>query len=90
MNFEWDPAKEATNIVKHGISFAKAIAIFDGPIVSRVDDRAEYGEVRIVTYGLLAEEVIAAVVHTDRSGVTRIISARVASSKERKAYYEAL
>ncbi|WP_026173080.1 BrnT family toxin [Asticcacaulis benevestitus] len=90
MHFEWDEAKNTANVEKHGISFSQAIAIFDDVVVSRIDDRHEYGEERIISYGLLEAEVVVTVIHTDRSGVTRIISARLASSKERKAYYEAI
>lgn len=90
MPFEWDEAKEAVIVAKHGISFATAARIFAGVVVSRVDDRADYGEVRMISYGVVEAEVIVAVVHTDRSGVTRIISARLASAKERKAYHAAI
>ncbi len=90
MKFEWDDAKEAANVAKHGIGFAAAARIFEGIVVSRIDDRTDYGEVRVISYGLLEAEVIVAVVHTDRSGVIRIISARLASTKERKAYYDAI
>jgi uncharacterized DUF497 family protein len=90
MPFEWDEAKEAANVAKHGIAFATAARIFEGVVVSRVDDRANYGEVRIISYGAVEAEVIVAVVHTDRAGVTRIISARLASVRERKAYHEAI
>ena len=90
MTFEWDEAKDAANIIKHGISFAQVIGMFDGPVVSRADSRKDYGEVRMISYGVIEEAVVVAAIHTDRSGVTRIISARLASSSERKAYYAAL
>ncbi len=90
MKFEWDSAKDAANIEKHGISFVQASLIFEGPVVSRSDDRTDYGETRMISYGALEAEVIAAVVHTDRLGVTRIISARLASARERKAYHAAI
>lgn len=87
VKFEWDEAKD---IAKHGISFAQAIGMFDGPVVSRADVRKDYGEVRMISYGVIEGAVVVAAVHTDRSGVTRIISARLASSRERKAYYASL
>ena len=90
MRFEWDEAKNEANIAKHGISFAQAVRIFEGPVVSRTDSRRDYGEERTISYGVLDRVVIATVVHTDRNGVTRIISARLASTNERKAYDEAL
>jgi uncharacterized DUF497 family protein len=90
MHFEWDDAKNAANIEKHGISFSQVVVIFDGVVISRIDNRKDYGEERTISYGTLDAEVVVTVVHTDRRGVTRIISARLASAKERKAYYEAI
>ena len=88
--FELDEAKNAANVAKHGISFEQAAAIFDGPVVSHTDRRKDYGETRTVTYGALGEQVVVAVVHTDRQAITRIISARLASARERGNYYVAL
>ncbi|MBJ7443780.1 MAG: BrnT family toxin [Sphingobium sp.] len=90
MDFEWDEGKNAANIAKHGLDFADAVLIFDGPVVSHVDSRRDYGETRVISYGQIANLVVATVVHTDRSGVTRIISARLASAKERRLYEKAL
>jgi uncharacterized DUF497 family protein len=49
----WDPAKNATNIRRHGIAFADVGRIFDGPTLERVDDRFDYGEVRIYAIGVV-------------------------------------
>jgi uncharacterized DUF497 family protein len=46
VRFTWDPAKNVTNVRRHGIAFRDAARIFDGPTVERIDDRYEYGEVR--------------------------------------------
>ena len=54
--------------------------------LERIDDRFDCGETRIVTTGLLFGVSCIVVTHTDRSGKTRIISARKATKKERKAY----
>ncbi len=51
--FTWDAAKNETNIAKHGIDFQRAALIFKGDIVEAVDDREDYGEVRIVALGLI-------------------------------------
>jgi len=90
MDFEWDEAKNTANIRKHGIDFADAVLIFDGPVISRIDDRRDYGETRIISFGQIADQIVATVVHTDRNGVMRIISARLASARERRAYEQAL
>ena len=86
--FEWDDEKNATNLLKHKLRFEEAILIFDGPVFSKVDDRTDYGEVRIISIGLIKKIVAVAVVHTDRSGIKRIISARLANRKERAEYHD--
>ncbi len=87
MKFEWDEPKNQANINKHGISFERAITIFAGTIISAPDIRYDYGESREVTIGMMDDCVIIVVVHTDRQGVIRIISARPANRKEREKYY---
>lgn len=86
--FEWDENKSAGNLRKHGISFSEAILIFEGPTISWADDRLDYGEIRWVSIGLIREVVTVTVVHTDRSGRIRIISARIANRRERRIYDE--
>ena len=90
MDFEWDEGKNRQYIEKHGIGFARASKIFDGPTLEAVDDRADYGELRIKSLGLLDGLLLLAVIHTDRNGVKRLIFARVANRKERHRYDEAL
>lgn len=90
MKFEWDDAKNRLNIAKHGVSFEDARRIFDGFTVDRPDERFDYGEERMISVGSLAGVVILTVVHTDRLGVRRIISARQASKRERQTYEEAI
>jgi uncharacterized DUF497 family protein len=88
MRFEWDEDKNQINIRKHGISFEQAKTIFDGFTVRSMDRRYDYGEVREISLGLLGKVVVIAVVHTDRIGVCRLISARAANKVERKLYDE--
>ncbi|MCB9991908.1 MAG: BrnT family toxin [Rhodospirillales bacterium] len=88
MEFEWDKNKEKQNIAKHGIEFSMAKRIFDGPVLTRIDNRKNYGETRYVSIGLIDNIAVLAVTHTDRNGKTRLISARPASRRERMAYYE--
>lgn len=88
MEFEWDEEKNRLNIAKHGVGFVTASRIFEGPVVSWVDDRFEYGELRHHSIGQVEGVVVLAVIHTDRSGITRIISARRANRAERKRYEE--
>lgn len=87
MKFEWDETKNRKNISKHGINFEQAKAIFDGFTIHRIDDRFDYGEVREISIGVIGSMTVIVVVHTDRKGVCRIISARQADREERR-YYE--
>lgn len=88
--FEWDEAKNRENLRKHGISFGRAVEIFNGPILSIPDDRYDYGEEREMTFGMTGNLVILAVVHTDRDNVTRIISARRADKDEQREFEAAI
>lgn len=91
MEFEWDVPKNQTNIIKHGISFQEAQEVFKDPkLLTYVDDRFNYEEIRKLSIGqLLLPQlpiIVVLVVHTDRNGVIKIISARRANKKERRTY----
>lgn len=88
MEFEWDEHKAAANLAKHGISFVQATVAFSDPAKFTWDDtREDYGELRQNTVGKAAETLVVCVTHTDRAGITRLISARHATRKERKKYH---
>ena len=87
MDFEFDPLKSVANKAKHGIDFEDAIRIFEGPVLESPDERHDYG-VRIIAFGVVDARELA-VVYTTRAGRRRIISARRAHSRERKAYRQA-
>ena len=88
--FEWNAQKNLANLKKHGISFEEAVQIFKGPIITYASSKKELGERRFISVGAISGIVVIAVIHTDRSGSTRIISARKANRKERQKYYEYL
>jgi len=90
MEFEWDEEKNRHNIAKHGVGFKTAQRIFEGPILSWLDERFDYGEPRYHSIGLVEEIAFLAVIHTARDGAIRIISARPANRTERRRYGEAL
>lgn len=90
MKFEWDDDKNRLNIQKHAVSFEDASKIFDGFTLDVEDTRFDYGEARTISIGMLAGVAILTVVHTDRQGVCRIISARQANRKERERYEKAI
>ena len=90
MNFEWDHGKYRLNIEKHGVRFEDAQRIFDGFTVGSIDDRQDYGEERVISIGMINGIAVITVVHTDREGTCRIISARQANRKERERYEQAI
>ena len=86
MKFEWDEAKRKSNIEKHGIDFVDASVLFQNVTLTIEDDRFDYGEERLVTFGILKGRVLA-VVHTEDEGSIRIISMRKATKNEEKEYF---
>ncbi|MBM6595745.1 BrnT family toxin [Microvirga pudoricolor] len=88
--FEWDEAKDRANVEKHGVGFATASKIFERPVLSWIDKRFDYGEIRQHSIGMVDGIVCVAVIHADRAGRIRIISARRANRAERRRYEEAL
>jgi len=86
MQYEWDKAKNRTNLAKHGIDFADAVAAFeDNSALTRPDSDAR-GEHRFVTLGVDGFGRHLVVVFTERGSRIRIISARPATKQERKTY----
>jgi uncharacterized protein len=53
MNCVWDRRKSLRNLARHGIAFEDAIRIFDGPTLEKVDDRFDYGEIRVFAIGVV-------------------------------------
>lgn len=91
MTFEWDDNKEQINIKKHGMDFTTASRVFDDENrIEIYDDLHSDYEDRYITIGMIDEiTCIAMVVYTERgTHVIRIISARKATPKERRKYYD--
>ena len=82
MEFAWDAAKSAKNKAERGLPFQLAILLFRRPVLRCVDDRQDYGEVRIKAIGLVGDRALHCV-YTDRGEVRRIISLRHANRRER-------
>jgi len=90
IEFEWDEKKRRANIYKHGIDFACAEELFEGPMFFEADKKENYGELRFFGLGLVGDRVIM-VSYTNRSEkVIRIISMRIAKSSERKLFLKFL
>jgi uncharacterized protein len=89
MRFEWDEAKSRRNLSKHRISFETPKSVFDDPHQVSVQDRVVEGEERWQTLGMVSGVVII-VAHTweeeDDGQVMRLISARMATARERRVY----
>jgi uncharacterized DUF497 family protein len=81
-DFEWDSKKESLNVRNHGVDFTTAALIWNDFVYRR-----DYGEARLVAFGI-AESRILAVVYTPRAEARRIISARIAHRRERRHYEE--
>ncbi|MBV8474279.1 MAG: BrnT family toxin [Hyphomicrobiales bacterium] len=87
LQFEWDEAKAAANLAKHGVSFLTAAAIFENEILERIDDREDYGELRFIGLGWVDIEVYRVVYTWRAENVIRIIGAQKAGRHEREIYY---
>lgn len=88
--FEWDDNKNQSNIRKHKVSFELATRAFSDQLAYSRPDRIEGGEQRWQTLGKVEGRLLLLVAHTfrdeDEIEVVRIISARPATSTERKRY----
>ncbi|MEI1374451.1 BrnT family toxin [Nostoc sp. UHCC 0926] len=78
---------------RHGVNPKSKIQnpkLFDGVVFTSIDERYDYEEIREISIGSIQGVVIITVAHTDRNGKIRLISARKATPKERRTYYEYL
>ena len=86
LRFEWDENKAKLNFEKHGILFETAAkVVLDENRIEIYDETHSINEDRYITIGL-ANEVLF-VVYTERTQNIRLISARLATERERKVYY---
>lgn len=87
MKFEWDSKKAATNLKKHGVSFDSVTSAFEDELSATFPDPDHSkGETRLITYGMAADRKLLVISHTERYNTIRIISARFATTHERKRY----
>lgn len=85
MLFEWDEEKRRKVLAERGIDLLEAVLVFEGPVLTKVDSRVDYGEMRHISLGLVDGEPFV-VVHTERHGVTRLITAWKGGERERRDY----
>jgi uncharacterized DUF497 family protein len=90
LRFEWDEAKNETNMSKHGINFDTAQLVFDDPFCLTFVERLRHGE---EWHAIGSIEPVIVLVHAYREErsdeIIRIISARRATRHERKLYVQA-
>ena len=89
MQFEWDSAKAAANLSKHGISFDEAKTVFNDPLyVDFYDPDHSDKEHRYIIVGESNQGRLLMVSFTERDDTIRIISSREVTPSEREAYEE--
>ena len=89
MKFDWDSRKARSNLKKHTLSFEEAATVFYDPLSATFDDPDHSdGESRYITIGYSSQNRLCVVVHTEREDTLRIISARQATTLERKRHEE--
>ena len=88
MRYLWDEDKNRRNVLLHGIAFEDAARIFEGPTVEQVDDRFDYGELRIYAIGVVHGIEVTVIYTEPRRDERRIISAWRSERHEREAYWK--
>lgn len=86
MRFEWDPAKDAANQAKHGVSFEEASELFrpGSDFLEIYDEEHSDEEDRFIAIGRIRRGVIVVAYAERDDDVVRIVSARMATGKERQ------
>jgi uncharacterized protein len=86
MHLEWAEEKRTANLGKHGLDFADAPTVFQSLRLTWLDTRADYGEDRWCSLGMLQGRVVV-LVYTERSSdIVRILSLRKATRHEPTQY----
>ncbi len=89
LTFEWDPEKEVANNVKHGVTFEEALTAFWDPLGRmHSDPDHSFSERREILVGHSRRGRLLLVAFTQRRSRIRIMSARRATRRERRAYAE--
>jgi uncharacterized protein len=89
LQFTWDPRKATANLRKHGVGFPEAATAFADPLsLTSPDPDHSVGEERFVLIGQSERRRLVVVAHVERGDLIRLISARLATRRERKTYEE--
>ena len=90
MRVPFDPAKRAKTLAERGLDFEDAAIVFEGVTVEVEDTRKNYGEPRIICYGLLAGRLVVTG-YSPRGAVRHVFSMRKANDREKvrlASYFE--
>jgi uncharacterized DUF497 family protein len=85
MKITFDPRKRLKTLIEREIDFENAAEVFDGPTLDFIDDRHDYGEVRVVTAGFFRGRMVV-IVWTQRGEARHVISMRKANDREKARY----
>lgn len=87
MQVEFDPAKDAANLLKHGVSLAMASELDWEAALVWVDERHDYGERRMIALAPRTG-ILYCAAFVERDAARRIISLRRANRREVKHYVQ--
>lgn len=82
MRVTFDPAKRAKTLAERGLDFEDAAIVFQGTTVEVEDTRRNYGEKRIICYGLLSGRLVV-IGYTPRADSRHVFSMRKANDREK-------
>jgi uncharacterized DUF497 family protein len=85
MAITFDPKKREWTLIHREVDFVNADQVFAGETYTQVDDRRDYGELRLITAGLLSGRMVI-VVWTPRGDDRHVISMRKANDREKARY----
>jgi uncharacterized protein len=85
MEIEYDPEKDVANRAKHGVSLALGAVVLENCIGSVVDNRRDYGEIRVNAFGPVNHRLFVCA-YTIRGATYRLISVRKASRQEQNTW----
>lgn len=87
--FEWDSRKAESNARKHGVTFEEASTVFADPLgLLMPDPDHSLSEERYLVLGMSNRQRLLVVAFAERPPRTRLISARLATRRERRCYEE--
>ena len=82
MRVTFDPAKRAKTLAERGLDFEDAAIVFQGTTVEIEDTRRNYGEARIICYGVLSGRIVV-IGYTPRGAARHVFSMRKANDREK-------